>query len=118
MTPGLPARPSTLAPEAAAAWDEIVGELVESGIQLSKAHRSLLETAATLSADIADAYEVVKIEGAYITNPKTDVVQAHPAARRLDGLRRDFIKTMSLLGMRSAAQGTGSNERADPLGDD
>lgn len=110
MTPGVPPRPSTLSKEAAAAWDEIVAELVESGIRLSKAHRTLLETAATLMADIADARETVDTEGAYLENPKTGVMQMHPAARRLDSLRRDFIKTMSALGMRSAAPGGDSKK--------
>jgi hypothetical protein len=34
--------------------------------------------AATIAADIAGVWEVVKKEGAYITNKKTGVVQVHP----------------------------------------
>lgn len=119
MTLGVPAKPSGLSKAAAAAWDFIAKELIESGIQLSKAHRSLLETAATLTADIEDARETVETEGAYIENSKTGVMQMHPAARRLDSLRRDYIKVMSLLGMRSAPRGDGKDHTpTDILGED
>jgi hypothetical protein len=46
--------------------------------------------AATIAADIANAWAAaVQEEGAYATNAKTGAVQAHPASKRLDALRRD-----------------------------
>lgn len=118
MTLGVPARPDNLEGKAAEAWDEIVTELVDSGIQLSKAHRTLLETAATLVADMEDSREVAKIEGHYRENPRTGAYQLHPAVRRLDALRRDFIKTMSQLGMRSAQAGGAKADKHDFLDDE
>jgi phage terminase small subunit len=105
MTPGKPVKPKTLSEEAAVEWDRLVADIGESGIQLAKAHGELLAMAATIAADIADATETVTIEGAYVTNAKTGALQSHPAARRLDNLRRDYIKVLSLLGLRSAVQG-------------
>lgn len=82
-----------------------MAELQNSGIQVSKAHRTLISLAATIGADIADAWETVKTDGAYVTNNKTGALQAHPAAKRLDALRRDYIKVMSLIGLRAAVAG-------------
>ena len=109
MMPGKPVKPKTLSKEAAAEWDRLVEDINESGIQLAKAHGELLAMAATIAADIADASETVKIEGAYVTNEKTGAMQSHPAARRLDNLRRDYIKVLSLLGLRSAVGGESSD---------
>jgi len=105
MKPGAPVKPKNLSARAAQEWDRISAELRESNIQVAQAHRGLITQAATISADIADAWETVQTEGAYLENPKTGVMQMHPAARRLDGLRRDYIKVMSLLGLRSAVSG-------------
>lgn len=105
MTPGVPLKPKTLSSDAAKEWDRIMSELKESNIQVSKAHRSLIEQAAVISVDITEAKGTVDDEGAYFHNEKTGGMQLHPAARRLDGLRRDYIKVMSLLGLRSAVSG-------------
>ena len=102
LAPGAPDKPATLSPAAAAAWDRLVAELAASGIQVSKAHRALLSIASTLTADIADAWRVVQAEGAYVTNEKTGALQAHPASKRLDTLRRDYIKVLTMLGLRTA----------------
>lgn len=104
MLPGLPDKPATLSDKAGKEWDLIMSELQASGIQISKAHRSLIVQAATIGADLADCRETVECEGAYVENEKTGALQLHPAARRLDGLRRDYIKVMSLLGLRSAVR--------------
>jgi phage terminase small subunit len=101
MTPGAPDKPGTLSTRASAAWDKLVADLDASGIQVSKAHGVLISIAATLSADIAKAWETVKDEGSYVTNHKTGALQAHPEAKRLDSLRRDYIKVMSLIGLRA-----------------
>ena len=112
MTPGTPSKPAGLSKAAGAAWDEIVADLQESGIRIAKAHRTLLLQAAELQADAQDAAEHVALEGTYYTNDKTGVITLHPAAKRLDALRRDFVRIMSLLGMRSAvATGGPSKEK-------
>jgi phage terminase small subunit len=115
LSPGAPDKPATLSPAAAAAWDRLVAELSASGIQVSKAHRALLSIASTLTADIADAWDVVKAEGTYLTNIKTGALQAHPAAKRLDALRRDYIKVMSLIGLRSAVHGDSSGPSLEEI---
>jgi len=108
MKAGTPDKPASLSTRAATEWDRLVAELADAGIQVSKAHRTLISIAATIAADIADAWESVKTQGAYVTNAKTGALQAHPAAKRLDALRRDYIKVMSLIGLRSAVAGDSS----------
>jgi phage terminase small subunit len=98
---GKPLKPSNLSDRAAIEWDRLVSELSGAQIQVSTAHRALLSLAATLAADIASAWEVVKDEGAFITNKKTGVVQTHPASKMLNELRRDYIKVLTALGTRA-----------------
>jgi P27 family predicted phage terminase small subunit len=113
MKSGKPDKPAYLSDKAAAEWDRIMDELIDSGIQVSRAHRSLVEVAATTAVDMADARETIELEGAYIENEKTGASQSHPAARRLDTLRRDYIKVLSLLGLRSAVGGA-DNGKTEP----
>jgi phage terminase small subunit len=113
MKAGPPVKPDTLSPRASAEWDRLVGELDKAGILISPAHRSLLSTAATLAADIWDAWEAVKKDGAYIQGKSG--LQAHPATKRIDALRRDRIKVLSLLGLRSAVAGEDSGETLEDI---
>jgi P27 family predicted phage terminase small subunit len=113
---GTPDKPKHLSAEAAAEWDRLIAELQASGIQLTPAHRAPLETAATTAADMAEAREVIEAEGAYVTNEKTGALTAHPATRRVDALRRDLIKALGLLGIRSATSG-GGNDTGPSLDD-
>lgn len=115
MTAGEPDKPRNLSTRAASEWDRLVSELQNSGIQVSKAHRTLISLAATIGADIAEAWETVKTQGAYITNAKTGALQAHPAAKRLDALRRDYIKVMSLIGLRAAVAGDGPGDSLEDI---
>jgi phage terminase small subunit len=103
LKPGKPEKPVNLSARAAVAWDRLVSQLEDAQIQLTTAHSSLLSIASTLSADIADAWEVVKEKGAYVTNHKTGAVQEHPASKKLDALRRDLIKVLVTLGTRAVA---------------
>ena len=97
---GQPAKPVDLSRRAASEWDRLTRELDESGIRLAPAHRSALAQAAQLVADMDDARVRIEKDGAYIPS-KTGLV-AHPAAKRLDALRRDYIKTLTMLGLRAA----------------
>lgn len=115
MKAGEPEKPSNLSARAAKEWDRLVKELDHSGIQVSEAHRTLISLASTIAADIAAAWDTVKKQGDYVTNPKTGVLQAHPAAKRLDALRRDYIKVMSLIGLRSAVAGEGSGQTLEDV---
>jgi phage terminase small subunit len=101
LQPGKPTKPENLSARAAIEWDRLVSELGTAHIQVSTAHRALLSLAATIAADIAQAWDVVKAEGAYITNPKTGAVQVHPASKTLNELRRDYIKVLTTLGTRA-----------------
>jgi phage terminase small subunit len=103
LKPGQPLKPSNLSDRAAREWDRLTSELEGAHIQVSTAHRALLSLAATIAADIGQAWEVVKAEGAYITNKKTGVLQVHPASKTLNELRRDYIKVLTALGTRATA---------------
>jgi hypothetical protein len=49
--------------------------------------------------------------GAYDRNLKTGAIQAHPAVKRMDALRRDYIKVLGLLGLRAAVSGGNPDEQ-------
>src|SRR5580704_17113072 len=93
LQPGKPVKPAHLSARAAKEWNRIVGELQASGIQVTIAHRAPLSLAATITADIADAWETVQEDGAYQVT-KTGAIQEHPASKKLDALRRDLIKVL------------------------
>jgi phage terminase small subunit len=103
MQPGKPEKPSGLSPRASKEWDRLVKELESAHIQLTSAHRALISRAATLSADIKAAWEVLQVEGQYKENRKTGAISEHPAGKKLDALRRDLHKTLVTLGLRATA---------------
>lgn len=98
---GTPQKSANLSARAALEWDRLVSVLTSSNIQVSESHAPLLSLAATISADIATAWEVLKTEGEYITNRKTGAVQEHPASKKLCALRRDYMKVLAMLGTRA-----------------
>ena len=100
LQPGQPEKPGNLSDRASREWDRLVGELAAANIVLTPAHRTALSMAATIAADIADAWAAVEKDGAYIAG-KVGMV-AHPASKRLDALRRDRVKVLSMLGLRAA----------------
>jgi phage terminase small subunit len=109
-TAGIPAKPSGLSELAAAEWDRLTGELQEAGIMVTVAHRAALTLAATVAADIKDAWKHVEADGAYIST-KAGLV-AHPASKRIDALRRDYIKVLTVLGLRAAVASGVSDEES------
>ena len=108
LRPGQPAKPLDLRKLAEAEWDRLTLELEASNIQLTPAHRSTLVQAAQLSADMEEARLRVEKDGAYIEG-KAGLV-AHPAAKRLDALRRDYIKVLTMLGLRAAVANGAKDE--------
>lgn len=88
-----------LSPWASAEWDRLLIELDESGITLTPAHRCTLVVCATLRADIRDCWEQIRENGSAYTKAGTGAVKLHPAAARLDVLRRDLTKSLALLGI-------------------
>lgn len=100
LKPGKPLKPSNLSARASIEWDRLTGELEAAHIEVTPAHRSPLSLASTIAADIADAWAAVEADGAYIEG-KAGLI-AHPASKRMDALRRDYIKVLSMLGLRTA----------------
>jgi phage terminase small subunit len=100
LRPGEPAKPVGLSERASSAWDRLIRELADSAISPCPAHRAYLELAATIEADMVDCSARVKKDGQYIET-KAGLV-AHPASKRLDALRRDYMKILSLIGLRAA----------------
>lgn len=88
-----------LSPWASAEWDRLLTELEASGITLTPAHRCTLVVCATLRADIRDCWEQIRENGSAYTKAGTGAVKLHPAAARLDVLRRDLTKALALLGI-------------------
>src|SRR6266478_705899 len=96
---GEPIKPERLSPQAAEAWDRLLGQLRASGIELSPAHSVTLSACSTLCADIADCWKVLQANRGNYTMAGTGAVKLHPAAARLDILRRDLTKALGLLGL-------------------
>ena len=106
MTPGLPAKPPGMSPAAVREWDRLLADLADSNIVIAKAHGRLIAEAALISVDMAEAVTALKgKDGTYYLNKNTGALMIHPAARRLDSLRRDYVRVLSLIGLRSAAPG-------------
>lgn len=96
---GEPTKPRGLSAQASIEWDKIVAELSASGLPLTPAHRGLVTLAATLSADIRRCWATLEANGGDYTTAGTGAVKLHPAAARLDCLRRDLLKAFVALGL-------------------
>jgi hypothetical protein len=105
-------KPKGLSEKASVQWDRLAGELRESGVTLTATHRAPLTLAATLSADISDDWEEIKKEGTYSMGKNG--IQIHPAAKRLDALRRDLLKVLAVL-MRDVDKSKGEGPSLDDL---
>jgi hypothetical protein len=107
MTPGRPGKPPGLSKEAGQEWDKLIADLEESNISIAKAHGRLILQAAQIAVDMAEAAAAItgKDKSPYYLNRNTGAMMLHPATRRLDSLRRDYVKVLSLLGLRSAVAG-------------
>lgn len=116
LKPGTPTKPANLSPRASVEWDRLTGELERARIQLSAAHRAVLSLAATIAADIASSWATIEEDGMYLTNAKTGERKEHPAAKRLDALRRDYIKALVMLGLR-ASIAQAEEQKAETLDD-
>jgi len=99
MIPGELLKSDRLSPQAAQAWDRILGQLRAGGIHLSPAHSVTLSVCSTLLADISDCWSVLRANGGNYCTAGTGAVKLHPAAARLDVLRRDLTKSLALLGL-------------------
>jgi P27 family predicted phage terminase small subunit len=99
---GKPAKPAHLSQRASREWDRLTGELECARIHLSEAHRATLSLASTIAADIAASWKVIEAEGLYWTNKRTGEPKEHPAAKRMDALRRDYLKALTMLGLRAS----------------
>jgi len=119
LQPGQPQKPANLSARAALEWDRLVSELEASNIRITPAHRATLGMAATIAADIASAWAAIEKDGEFV-NGKAGII-AHPASKRLDALRRDYIKVLAMLGLRTAVASSSTGpERSfeDELEDD
>jgi P27 family predicted phage terminase small subunit len=117
LQPGKPLKPANLSEAASREWDRLTGELEAAGIQVTSAHRTVLSEVSKIKADMAEAWEAVEEDGAYSVNAKTGAVQAHPASKRLDALRRDLQKWLVMLGLRAAVAGDTEEKKGKTLED-
>ena len=116
LKPGKPTKPANLSERASHEWDRLTGELERARIHVSEAHRATLSLAATIAADIAASWKVIEVEGLYWTNAKPGEPKEHPAARRMDALRRDYLKALTMLGLR-ASVAEPEDDKAETLED-
>ncbi len=88
-------KPQGLSPNASAQWDRLSAELTTSGVALTSAHRAPRTLASTIAADITTDWKELQAEGTYSVGKNG--IQIHPAAKRLDALRRDYLKVLAVL---------------------
>jgi phage terminase small subunit len=109
-----PTKPAHLSPAASAEWDRLIKEITASGLQLTPAHRAAISLAATIAADIASDWAEIQREGAYSVSIKGGI-QAHPAVKRMDALRRDYLKALSVIGLRPGVTSEPSEDSLEDL---
>lgn len=115
VLPGLPSKPSHLSEQASKEWDRLVGEIQAAGIRVTVAHRAAITLAATIAADIKADWEELKKEGHY-SHANNGTIVAHPAVKRMDALRRDYIKVLSVIGLRPGqAEEKGEGESLEEM---
>jgi hypothetical protein len=107
---GQPEKPLNLSTRAAIEWDRLTGELAASNIRVTPGHRALMSMASTIAADIAEAWAAIERDGAYIEGKSG--LSAHPASKRLDALRRDHFKVLTMLGLRQAVATADDKEKS------
>jgi phage terminase small subunit len=96
----VPQKPQDLSARASKEWDRLIKELQDSGLQITVAHRAVVALAATIAADIVEAWaELDAGKHTYMATGK-GTVELHPAAKRMDALRRDYLKALSVIGLR------------------
>jgi P27 family predicted phage terminase small subunit len=98
LTAGMPDKPSGLSAGAARQWDRLVDEMDRSGIVLIPAYRAAIVQAATLQADLAVAWEIIKRDGRYTTS-KTWVMKTHPAVDDTMRLNEKLSRALWQLGL-------------------
>jgi phage terminase small subunit len=114
LVSGAPKKSLGLSERASAEWDRLLAEFAEAGIQVTVAHRALLTLAATTAADIRREWEAIVQNGEYQMVVGKGMVQ-HPAVKRMDALRKDYIKILSMLGLRSGVVGGKTDETLEDV---
>lgn len=113
LVSGAPKKSIGLSERASAEWDRLLAEFAEAGIQVTAAHRALLTLAATTAADIRREWEAIVRDGEYQMTPKG--MTQHPAVKRMDNLRKDYIKILSMLGLRAGVAGGKTDETLEDV---
>jgi P27 family predicted phage terminase small subunit len=98
LTAEMPEKPTGLSAGAARQWDRLVDEMDRSGIVLIPAYRAAIVQAATLQADLAVAWEIIKRDGRYTTS-KTGVMKTHPAVDDTMRLNEKLSRALWQLGL-------------------
>jgi hypothetical protein len=79
-------------------WDRLVDEMDRSVIVLIPAYRAAIVQAATLQADLAVAWEIIKRDSRYTTS-KTGVMKTHPAVDDTMRLNEKLSRALWQLGI-------------------
>jgi P27 family predicted phage terminase small subunit len=103
IQPGMPDKPDNLSDRASVQWDRLIDEMERSGIVLIPAYRAALVQAATLMADLAVAWEIIKRDGRYTTS-RTGVMKTHPAVDDTMRLNEKLSRALWQLGLTPRAQ--------------
>ena len=107
-------KPRGLGSDASDAWDEILSIMFANELEVQPGHAILIGNIATASANIIEAQaEITKAGGAYFET--RNGWQLHPAARRLDGLRRDIATWFKLLGVTAPEKPEPKPVALDPM---
>lgn len=111
LTPGMPEKPAGLSTDAARNWDRIVSEMQESGIVLIPAYRAAIVQAATIQADLENAWQDIRENGRYIVS-KTGVKKINPAVEDTHKLNEKLSRALYALGI--TPKSLGGNVSTEP----
>lgn len=105
IVPGVPVKPSGLSARAGFYWDQVLEQLIASGIQLVTGDAHLITLGACVKADLEVSWKTVQEGGRYIANPKSGAVKLNPAVDDCNRLSERLQKILWQLNLSPRSRG-------------
>jgi phage terminase small subunit len=105
IVPGVPEKPSGLSERAAFYWDQLLAQLIASGVQLVVGDSHLITLGACVKADLETAWQAVQEGGRYLTNAKSGAVKLNPAVDDCNRLSERLQKILWQLNLSPRSRG-------------
>jgi phage terminase small subunit len=105
VNPGTPVKPEGLSERAGFYWDQLLGQLVDSGVMLVIGDATLITLGATVKADLEVSWAAVQEGGRYLTNVKSGAVKLNPAVDDCNRLSERLQKILWQLNLSPRSRG-------------